>query len=86
MDPIYGEFAKGGVVALSFGIMLIFILRSHMQMGKELKEDKEKVLNAFVQNTEFVRGLTEALNRRPCVRGEIRDGRVLDGKTGVAGH
>ena len=67
MDPILGEFAKYGVIALAFGILLYATLRDKDRMAQEMNKDKRDLLAAYIAVGQAVQDLRDALNVRPCV-------------------
>lgn len=68
MDPIMAEFAKYGVVALSFGILLWATLRDKDRMAAEMNKDKRDLLAAYVAVGNAIEDLRTALNVRPCIK------------------
>ena len=70
----------GGPVLLFACVLLWFTLRDKDRMAVELKEDKERVLQAFCRNTEAITRLTKALDERPCIGGGLAHGEFTGGK------
>lgn len=67
-ETILAEFARYGVIGLSFGVLLWATLRDKDRMAQEMNKDKRDLREAYLQVGEAVRDLREALNDRPCVK------------------
>lgn len=68
MDPLLVEFARYGIIGLSFGVLLWATLRDKDRMAIELNADKERLLTALTEvsmvvanNTTVMRGVQEVI-------------------------
>lgn len=68
MDPLLVEFARYGIIGLSFGVLLWATLRDKDRMAAEMNKDKRDLLQAYTDVGGAVRDLRDALNSRPCIR------------------
>jgi len=70
MDPIFVEFAKSGPLVLAFGIMLVSGLSYIKRLSTRLDENSDQLVGLVKNNTEVMRSLKDALDRRPCLSGD----------------
>lgn len=68
MEPILGEFAKYGVIALAFGLLLWRTLNDKDRMANEMNADKKDLMAAYKANTVAMTELRNTLDGRPCLR------------------
>lgn len=68
MDPLLVEFARYGIIGLSFGVLLYATLRDKDRMAAEMNKDKRDLLQAYIEVGDAVKDLRDALNVRPCIR------------------
>jgi hypothetical protein len=74
MDPLLVEFARYGIIGLSFGVLLWATLKDKDRMAAEMNKDKRDLLAAYTANTEAqtktasaVSALQKSLDARPCI-------------------
>jgi len=82
----WGECAKYGVIGVSFGVMLFYLLRDKITMAKEMRADKAELVELFKtvvrdntlaiqQSNQAMNKLATALGDRPCLHDDrnVRD-------------